>query len=175
MGNSSQAREGAAAALAISRNRPTMLLAGLALALAGDTAKANAIADEVARLFPLHTLINSVSCQPSGHRLKLFAAIPLKPSSCCGRHPRMNSVVARVLPNYIRGQAYLKARQGQEAAAEFQKILDHRGICLAAPECSLAHLGLGRARCSRETMPAPAPPIRISSRCGKMPTPTSPS
>ena len=42
--------------------------------------------------------------------------------------------------------AYLKARQGPEAAAEFQKILDHRGICLTAPECSLAHLQLGRAR-----------------------------
>ena len=61
VGNSSQARDGAAAALAISRNRPTMLLSGLALALAGDTAKASAIADEVAKLFPLHTLINSIS------------------------------------------------------------------------------------------------------------------
>ena len=53
---------------------------------------------------------------------------------------------ARVLPNYVRGQAYLKARQGPEAAAEFQKILDHRGICLTSPVCSLAHLQLGRAR-----------------------------
>ena len=54
--------------------------------------------------------------------------------------------VTRALPNYIRAQAYLKARQGPEAAAEFQKLLDHRGVCLTAPECSLAHLGLGRAR-----------------------------
>ena len=42
--------------------------------------------------------------------------------------------------------AYLKARQGPEAAAEFQKILDHRGVCLTAPECTLARLQLGRAR-----------------------------
>ena len=53
---------------------------------------------------------------------------------------------SRVLPNYVRGQAYLKARQGKEAAAEFQKILDHRGVCQTLPECALAHLQLGRAR-----------------------------
>jgi hypothetical protein len=50
------------------------------------------------------------------------------------------------LPSYIRGQAYLKTRQGSEAAAEFQKILDHRGLCMVSPECSLSHLQLGRAR-----------------------------
>jgi predicted Zn-dependent protease len=49
-------------------------------------------------------------------------------------------------PNYVRGQAYLKARQGKEAAAEFQKILDHRGVCQTSPECALSHLQLGRAR-----------------------------
>src|SRR5690349_19570326 len=46
---------------------------------------------------------------------------------------------------YVRGQAYLAARRGQEAAAEFQKILDHRGIVLADPVGALAHLQLGRA------------------------------
>ena len=49
------------------------------------------------------------------------------------------------LPNYLRGLAYLQARQGAEAAAEFQKIVDHRGISAVAPEHSLAKLGLGRA------------------------------
>ena len=46
---------------------------------------------------------------------------------------------------YVRGQAYLAAGRGQEAAAEFQKILDHRGIVLADPVGALAHLQLGRA------------------------------
>ena len=36
--------------------------------------------------------------------------------------------------------------RGGEAAAEFQKILDHRGVCQTAPQCAVAHLGLGRAR-----------------------------
>ena len=48
-------------------------------------------------------------------------------------------------PAYVRGQAYLEARQGREAAAEFQKVLDHRGIVLADPIGALANLQLGRA------------------------------
>jgi hypothetical protein len=48
-------------------------------------------------------------------------------------------------PAYIRGEAYLAAARGQEAAAEFQKVLNHRGIVLADPIGALAHLQLGRA------------------------------
>ena len=48
-------------------------------------------------------------------------------------------------PVYVRGQAYLEAGRGREAAAEFQKVLDHRGIVLADPIGALAHLQLGRA------------------------------
>src|SRR5262249_3291763 len=49
------------------------------------------------------------------------------------------------LPVYMRGEAYLGAHQHSEAAAEFQKILDHRGIVVNEPIGALAHLGLGRA------------------------------
>ena len=48
-------------------------------------------------------------------------------------------------PVYVRGEAYLAAHQGREAAVEFQKILDHRGIVLNEPIGALAHLQLGRA------------------------------
>jgi hypothetical protein len=48
-------------------------------------------------------------------------------------------------PVYVRGEAYLAAHQGSEAAAEFQKILDHRGIVLDEPIGALAHLQIGRA------------------------------
>jgi tetratricopeptide (TPR) repeat protein len=48
-------------------------------------------------------------------------------------------------PVYIRGQAYLLLRRGGEAAAEFEKILDHRGITINEPIGALAHLQLGRA------------------------------
>jgi eukaryotic-like serine/threonine-protein kinase len=46
---------------------------------------------------------------------------------------------------YVRGEAYLASHQGSEAAAEFQKILDHRSIVLNEPIAALAHLGLARA------------------------------
>jgi eukaryotic-like serine/threonine-protein kinase len=48
-------------------------------------------------------------------------------------------------PVYVRGEAYLAAHQGAEAAAEFQKILDNRGIAFADPIAALAHLQLARA------------------------------
>jgi len=53
--------------------------------------------------------------------------------------------VGMMYPVYLRGQAYLLARQGKEAAAEFQKIIDHRGIVLNFPLGALARLGLARA------------------------------
>ena len=48
-------------------------------------------------------------------------------------------------PSYVRGEAYLELHQGAQAAKEFQKILDHRGIVSADPRGALAHLQLGRA------------------------------
>ncbi len=48
-------------------------------------------------------------------------------------------------PVYVRREAYLAAHQGSEAAAEFQKILDHRGVVLNEPIGALAPLGLARA------------------------------
>jgi hypothetical protein len=47
--------------------------------------------------------------------------------------------------SFVRGEAYLVGHQGSEAAAEFQKILDHRGIVVNEPIVALAHLQLGRA------------------------------
>ena len=48
-------------------------------------------------------------------------------------------------PVYLRGQAFLLARRGKEAVAEFQKMIDHRGVVLNFPLAALARLGLGRA------------------------------
>ena len=50
-----------------------------------------------------------------------------------------------MFPVYLRGEAYLAAHQGNKAAAEFQKILDHRGVVLNEPIGALAHLQIGRA------------------------------
>jgi hypothetical protein len=53
--------------------------------------------------------------------------------------------VGMMYPAYLRGEAYLLARRGAEAATEFQKIIDHRGIVLNFPLGALARLGLARA------------------------------
>jgi len=53
--------------------------------------------------------------------------------------------IGGLYPAYVRGQAYLAAGRGEQAAAEFRKVLDHRGIVLADPIGALAHLQIGRA------------------------------
>ena len=83
------------------------------------------------------------------------------------------SALRGLYPVYVRGEAYLAARQGAEAAAEFQKILDHRGIVGTDPIGALARLQLaGRSPC-RGTRARPSLPTRTFSLSGKTPTPTS--
>jgi hypothetical protein len=69
--------------------------------------------------------------------------------------------------------AYVAAHHGAEAAAEFQKILDHRGLVICDPVGALAHLQLGRAYALSVMTPRQDRPIRTSLRCGTTPTPTS--
>jgi tetratricopeptide (TPR) repeat protein len=57
----------------------------------------------------------------------------------------IHGLFGALYPIFVRGNAYLAARRGAEAAAEFQKILDHRGIVISDPVGALAHLQLGRA------------------------------
>ena len=59
--------------------------------------------------------------------------------------PYERGTVAFLYPAYVRGEAYLAAHQGGDAAAEFQKILDHGGIVFNEPIGALTHLQIGRA------------------------------
>ena len=76
-------------------------------------------------------------------------------------------------PVYVRGEAYLAAHQGKEAAAEFQKILDHRGIVLNEPIGALALFVSGAPMPCRATQQRQRLHIRISSRSGRTPILTS--
>ena len=60
-------------------------------------------------------------------------------------HSTIHGFFGALYPVYVRGEAYLAAHHGAEAATEFQKILDHRGIVVSDPIGALAHLQLGRA------------------------------
>jgi eukaryotic-like serine/threonine-protein kinase len=55
------------------------------------------------------------------------------------------NVEAMMYPTYMRAQSYLAMKKGNEAAAEYQKIVDHRALIANFFIGSLAHLGLGRA------------------------------
>ncbi len=146
-GNAARAHESVRAALAMGRNRFELASLGVALATAGDVAQASAIADELSRQFPTDTLVNIVWVPSMRGAVEVSRGNPAKAIEL------LQSAVAfefgwpaRVMPSYVRGLAYLRMRQGKEAAEQFQNILNHRGVCGTLPTCSLARLQLGRAR-----------------------------
>ncbi|MGH9712473.1 MAG: protein kinase domain-containing protein [Candidatus Acidiferrales bacterium] len=153
LGNSAEARQQAKAALALASNHDSQILGALALARAGDSAQAAKMADDLAKRYPEDTLVNSYwlpsiratiefSQNNAAKAIEILqATVPYELGT-----PTPAPIVGGMLyPIYVRGQAHLKLRQGKEAAAEFQKILDHRTIVLNFITGALAHLGLARA------------------------------
>jgi len=148
LGNEMLARRAAKAALELTPGRGVKILAALAFARAGDEANAHRLAQELAKSFPLDTPLNRywlpiIRATLEIRRHPVNALELLKPASQydLGEVPPINCLCSI----YLRGEAYLRARQGNEAVAEFQKIVDHRGIALNSIQGSLAHLGLARA------------------------------
>jgi serine/threonine protein kinase/Tfp pilus assembly protein PilF len=153
-GNASEARKSAMAALELSKDREVEYGAAFALARSGDFSQAQALANDLERQFPEDTSIR-FSYLPALHaRLalnhgdasKAIELLQVAVSHELGA-PRssIHALFGALYPVYVRGEAYLATRQGPEAAAEFQKILDHRGIVVSDPIGALAHLQLGRA------------------------------
>jgi tetratricopeptide (TPR) repeat protein/predicted Ser/Thr protein kinase len=150
-GHAAEARQRTAAALRLSRGRDVQYGAALALALAGDAAQAEALADDLAKRFTEDTLVQ-FNYLPTIHaqvalirkdHLKAVEVLQLTASYELGTPT--DRVSPALYPVYVRGQAYLAAHQGSESASEFQKILDHRGVAVNEPIGALAHLGLARA------------------------------
>ena len=126
--------------------------AALAFAMAGDTARAESLAQELGKRFPLDTQVQSLWLPAIQARLalnrknpasalnSLQAALPIE----FGQIAFLNNLSC-LYPTYIRGEAYLAAGQGTAAAAEFQKIIDHSGMVWNCWTGALAHLGVARA------------------------------
>jgi eukaryotic-like serine/threonine-protein kinase len=148
MGNSKAARDDANAALSSSRGRSALVFSGQALALTGDAREAEAIAQELVRQNPTDTLVNAAAVPSIRAAIAMNQGNPGKAIELLQTAtPYEFGTTTVVRSNYLRGLAYLKLHQGKEAVAEFQKILDHPGVCiLSLPTCRLAHLQLGRAR-----------------------------
>jgi serine/threonine protein kinase/tetratricopeptide (TPR) repeat protein len=152
-GNLSQARQESAAALALASTHDTQILAALAEARAGDSERAEKMAGELAKQFPLDTLMNGYWLPTIRAGIEINRHNPAKAIEILqaaapyelGSPSPYPEVGGLLYPVYVRGQAYLLLNKGSEAAAEFQKFLDHRGILMNCPLGALAHLGLARA------------------------------
>ena len=152
-GNSAQARQRAAEALKLAPASQTAQSdAALALAMAGDTARAESLTQDLEKRFPLDTQMQSLWLPTIRAQLALDRKNPalalnaLPPESPIDLGLIMGSANSSCLfPIYVRGEAYLAAGQGSAAAAEFQKILDHGGIMWGCWTGALAHLGVARA------------------------------
>jgi hypothetical protein len=150
LGNALEARQRATAALAISTMRDAQFGAALALALAGDP-RGGALADDLAKRWPDDTIVKLNYLPTVRARLALKSnnasqAIEVLQAAAIYELglPGAAAFSPALYPVYVRGQAYLAARRGSEAATEFQKILDHRGVVLNESIGALAHLQLGR-------------------------------
>ena len=125
----------------------------LALAYAGDASQARALADDLGKRFPEDTIVQFNYLPTLRAKLALVHANPQEALVILGAaSPYELGLPAydfynwpNLYPVYVRGEAYLAAHRGSEAAKEFQKILEHRGIVLNEPIGALAHLQLGRA------------------------------
>jgi tetratricopeptide (TPR) repeat protein/predicted Ser/Thr protein kinase len=145
-GNVGEARKRSEAALALSADRDTQYGVALALAFAGDGPGAKALADHLAEQFsedtgvqycylPTIRALLALDHNDSSKAIEFLQAVT----------PYELGTAGSLYPVYVRGEAYLAAHQGSEAATEFQKVLDHRGIVQNGPIGALGHLDLARA------------------------------
>jgi eukaryotic-like serine/threonine-protein kinase len=150
-GNEAVAKQEAQAALSLADGREVMGFAAIALELAGDSAKAQQLAGDLAKRFPKDTIvqfdylpmIHAALALRSGDGAKaveaLVPSLPYELGQC------NTTFTFSLYPVYLRGEAYLSAKQGGAAASEFQKIIDHAGVVGNEPIGALARLGLARA------------------------------
>jgi serine/threonine protein kinase/Tfp pilus assembly protein PilF len=153
-GNAPTAKPAAMAALALAKNREVQYGAALALAIAGDSSQAQTLTNDLESSFPEDTSVKFSYLPTVRAFLALNHGDPAKaiellqvavPYELGQPRSTQTGFFGALYPVFARGQAYLVARQGAEAAREFQKILDRPGIMIGDPIGVLAHLQLGRA------------------------------
>jgi eukaryotic-like serine/threonine-protein kinase len=151
VGNMTVAKRETETALAAAHGRNVEAFSAIALALAGETAQAEHLADDLNKRFPEDTIVKF-------EYLPMIRSAQLLPTRDSGRAAEALAVSApyelgetntsftfALYPVYLSGEAHLAAKRGAEAVTDFQKILDHAGVVGNEPIGALAHLGLGRA------------------------------
>ncbi|HEX6908689.1 MAG TPA: protein kinase [Terriglobales bacterium] len=152
-GDSERARREVASAQALAWTRDLKILAALALARSGDSLAAQKLADELEKENSVNTIIVNywlptvrasieINRRNPGKAVELLE--PARPYDLASPTPAIE-FGSFLYPAYVRGEAFLQLHRGTEAAAEFKKLLDHRGLVADCPLAALAHLQLGRA------------------------------
>jgi tetratricopeptide (TPR) repeat protein len=156
-GNRTQARQQAQKALQLSSGREGEAVAAVAFAVASDSAEALHLANDLAKRFPENTMvrdqylpmIRAAAALHSGARVDdpngILSELAVAAPTEFGSHAVDRVAFLTCYSIYFRGEAYLAARQGAQAAAEFQEILDHPQLTLTDPVSAMAILGLARA------------------------------
>jgi DNA-binding winged helix-turn-helix (wHTH) protein/Flp pilus assembly protein TadD len=152
-GNSDFARRSTSSALALTTSHDTQILAALAFARIGESEQAEKLANEIAARYPLDTLVNvywlpvirgaiELNRNNAAKAVEILqAAAPYELAS-----PQAWSGLGGPLyPAYLRGLAFLRLSQADAAAAEFQKLVDHRGFMRTCALRPLAFIALARA------------------------------
>jgi eukaryotic-like serine/threonine-protein kinase len=152
-GNRLEAQKRVAGTPSQSRGRDAQYVAALALALSGDAANAEALTGDLEKRFSEDTVVRfnylpalraqlalNVPNAAAKAVEKLAVASPYELGA-----PGSDTFCTSLYPVYVRGEAFLTAHLGAQAATEFQKILDWPGVVINEPIGALAHLGLARA------------------------------
>jgi len=152
-GNAGEARRNATLAMERSTGRDVQYGSALALAYAGDDKRARALTDDLGKRFPEDTVVlfnylptlRAKLALSRGNASESIENLRNATPYELGQTTTSTYDWTALYPVYVRGEAYLAAHRSNEAAAEFQKILDHRGLVLNEPIGALSHLGLARA------------------------------
>jgi DNA-binding winged helix-turn-helix (wHTH) protein len=156
LGNASRARQTAADAVALSNSRDVVYEVGFALALSGDSSGSQALADELSRRLPEDTRVQfryvpTIRALLALNHSQPSEAVELLQATNLGEGGTPIEGGSEFLlgagnlhPAYVRGLAFLAAHQATEAAAEFRKILAHRGSVICDPVGAVAQVQLAR-------------------------------
>jgi eukaryotic-like serine/threonine-protein kinase len=153
-GMTSEAKESAIRALHLGQDREVEYGTAFALALAGDSSGSERLADDLEKHFPEDTSVRFNYVPTIRARLALNRGEPAKaiellqvaiPNELGQPRSTLQGFFGALYPIYVRGQAYLSLHKGADAATEFQKLIDHRGITISDPISAVARLQLARA------------------------------
>ena len=175
-GNPAEARQIAGEALRLApTSQGVESETALAFAMAGDTLRAESLAQDLGKRFPLDTQVQSIWLPAIQAQLALDKKNPALALNALEAATPIELAQITFVNNisclyhvYARGDAYLAAGRGSAAAAEFQKILDHSGIVWNCWTGALAHLGVARANAleSRISQGADADAARVRALAG---------